>query len=293
MTKKGPATLSDLFSALNSDITFRLETARAAIKHSTSKGDASENIWLDLFNQYLPERYRATKGFVVDSKGQPSEQIDVIIHDRQYTPFLFRFEGSFYVPAEAVYAVFEVKQELNKKYIKEAKAKAASVRKLWRTSAKITYAGGQYKSNMPKAIVSGILALTAKWKDGFEVPFDPSTSLSKHLGGWENNDEPIAKELEALTTKLGRSDLTESEKLEMQLQHNFHQQLKSIKRLDIICAADKGTVVYKDNGYQCLPSDYNVTRFLFTLISMLQELGTVPAIDMNRYIAAMAGGFQE
>src|SRR3546814_8384516 len=78
--------------------------------------------------------YEARKGFVVDSRGVFSQQIDVIIHDRQYSPFVFTFKGTDVVPAESVYAVFEAKQELTAAYIRYAGEKAASVRRLHRTS---------------------------------------------------------------------------------------------------------------------------------------------------------------
>src|SRR3546814_17119907 len=71
---------------------------------------------------------------VVDSRGVFSQQIAVIIHDRQYSPFVFTFKGTDVVPAESVYAVFEAKQELTADYIRYAGEKAAYVRRLHRTS---------------------------------------------------------------------------------------------------------------------------------------------------------------
>ena len=38
-------------------------------------------------------------------------EIDIVVFDRQYSPLLFEFEGATVVPVEAVYAVFEAKQE--------------------------------------------------------------------------------------------------------------------------------------------------------------------------------------
>lgn len=43
--------------------------------------------------------------------------MDVVIHDRQYSPLVFTFKDSFYVPAESVYAVFEAKQTMSDKHI--------------------------------------------------------------------------------------------------------------------------------------------------------------------------------
>ncbi len=65
-----------------------------------------------MLSTYLPHRYRADKAFVVDSKGVFSEQIDVVVYDRQYSSFIFQYEGQTIVPTESVYAVFEAKQTI-------------------------------------------------------------------------------------------------------------------------------------------------------------------------------------
>ncbi len=104
--------LSQLLSGLHDDIQQRLETVRKSFGHPGTKGDASESVWLELFKKYLPERYSADTAHVVDSNGDFSEQIDVVIFDRQYTPFIFRYEGKVIIPAESVYAVFEAKQSV-------------------------------------------------------------------------------------------------------------------------------------------------------------------------------------
>src|SRR5436190_1345499 len=101
--------LNQLLSSLHKDIERRLETARQTLAHTTTKGDASEQIWLEFLNTYLPRRYQATKCHVVDSNGIFSDQIDVAIFDRQYSPFIFHFEGQAIIPAESVYGVFEAK----------------------------------------------------------------------------------------------------------------------------------------------------------------------------------------
>jgi hypothetical protein len=42
---------------------------------------------------------------VVDSNGDFSQQIDVLVFDRQYSPLIFEYEGQTVIPAESVYAV--------------------------------------------------------------------------------------------------------------------------------------------------------------------------------------------
>jgi hypothetical protein len=105
--------LRRLLSELHDDIEERLGRVRRSLAHPDAKGDGSENVWLELFRKYLPERYSATKAFIVDSNDAFSEQIDVVIFDRQYSPLIFECEGQTIVPAESVYAVFEAKQAVD------------------------------------------------------------------------------------------------------------------------------------------------------------------------------------
>lgn len=82
---------------------------RKTLQHPGTKGDASENAWLQLFQTYLPQRYTVVKVHIVDNRDQFSDQIDVVVFDPQYSPFIFQYEGQTVIPAESVYAVFEAK----------------------------------------------------------------------------------------------------------------------------------------------------------------------------------------
>src|ERR1039458_7428354 len=129
--------LSRILSKLHDDVEHRLSTVRETFKPSGTKGDASEHVWLDLLRTYLPERYRAESAHIVDSDDVFSEQIDVVVFDRQYSPLIFNYEGQMIIPAESIYAVFEAKQSLNAAHVEYAQKKVASVRRLRRTSLPI------------------------------------------------------------------------------------------------------------------------------------------------------------
>ena len=126
--------LSQLLASLHEDIQQRLAIVRKSIHHPGSKGDASENVWIDMLNLYLPKRYQTAKAHVVDSLGNFSQQIDVVVFDRQYSPFIFTYEKQTIIPAESVYAVFEAKQTADASLVTYAQEKVASVRRLPRTS---------------------------------------------------------------------------------------------------------------------------------------------------------------
>lgn len=156
--------LSELLENLHTDVQHKLSTVRKSFQHPVVKGDGAENVWVDLFNQYLPERYRASRAFVVDSKNQFSQQIDVVIYDRQYSPLIFHYAEQLIIPAESVYAVFEVKQTLNSEHIEAAREKVASVRRLHVTTLPIPHAGGTYPKKTPIKIIGGLLALENELK---------------------------------------------------------------------------------------------------------------------------------
>jgi hypothetical protein len=126
--------ISRLLGGLHDDISRRLAIVREGLAHPGTKGDASEHVWLELLQKYLPKRYQAEKAHVVDSMGAFSDQIDVVVFDRQYSPFIFNFEGSMVIPAESVYAIFEAKQTINAPLVQYGSKKIASVRRLYRTS---------------------------------------------------------------------------------------------------------------------------------------------------------------
>jgi hypothetical protein len=109
------------------------------------------------------------RAFVVDSDGGLSQQQDVVVYDNQYSPVIYQDAGGIYLPVEAVYAVFEVKQRIDKSKVEYAGKKAASVRQLVRTSSDVHHAGGVVStSDLAPAhpIVAGLLATSAAWSGG-------------------------------------------------------------------------------------------------------------------------------
>lgn len=171
--------LAQLLTSLHDDIQQKLATVRKSFAHPGTKGDASEGVWLELFKQYLPKRYEAEKAFVVDSNGQFSQQIDVVVFDRQYSPFIFTYQDQKVIPAESVYAVFEAKQTAGAGLLAYAQEKVASVRRLHRTSLPIPHAGGTFPAKPAIPIIGGLLTFESEWKP----PLGPSLrkALALHL----------------------------------------------------------------------------------------------------------------
>jgi len=230
--------LKHIFMNLQKQMISKLSTDREIIVHPGTKGDASELNWIEMLNVYLPNRYNVDKAFVLDSDGNLSEQIDLVIYDNQYSPFLFHQDNAKYIPAEGVYAVFEVKQIINKENVKYSGGKIKSVRSLKRTSAPIPHAGGTYEPKAHFEIIGGILSLDSGWK----APFEDSLS-------------------------------------------NALSNLEMLEKINIGCVLRHCgfTFDYETHHLDVSQSDDSLIFFFLNLLSLLQELGTTPALDIWEY----------
>jgi len=227
-----------LFSGLQEELESKLGGVRRSVAHAGAKGAASEGGWRELLNGLLPARYTVSKGFVVDSSGKRSDEIDLIVHDRVFSPVLFPYKDALHIPAESVYAVLECKQEISKENLIYAGRKAASVRGLLRTSATIRHAGGTYPPRTPPRILAGILALDSAW----------ATGLGEHL--------------------------------ELQL-----RTLTGLEAVDLGCVVRHGSFAFDGKSFVRSRAAHSLAWFLVRLISDLQMMGTVPAIDFSAYLA--------
>jgi hypothetical protein len=235
--------LGDVFLGLQKEMEAALRSTRRNVRHPTAKGNISENSWRKLLATYLPERYRVAEAFVVDSRGDISEQLDLVIFDRQYSPFLLYVDGACYIPAESVYAVFEIKQDATKKQLEYAAKKAASVRRLKRTSISVPHAGGRFAPVKPKEIIAGFLALTGRTK--------------------------FCKELSEFLKSLPKSG-----------------------RLHLACILQRGSIALgtgknRKVAVKTFPAEQALIQFFLALLSALQKVGTVPAMDIQAYAASL------
>lgn len=243
VTKKDKAAdtawLKEAFVDVQSELALKLKRAAHSISHAGTHGSVNEDHWIEVFRAYLPNRYEVATGIVIDSLGNHSDQIDIIIFDRHFTPTLLDQQNHRYIPAEAVYAVFESKPHFDKSYLEYAGDKAASVRRLHRTSVAIAHAGGVYKPKEHFPILAGIVAPKSSWADGL------SESFKKNLPAGDQ------------------------------------------EQLDCGCALDHGAFDIFDGDLKIVPTEGALIYFLFRLLSKLQSLGTVPAIDWAAYAAVV------
>lgn len=132
------------------------------LDHSVTKGNHCESAWIDFFRSFLPNKYAVDKGFVFDSEGKISEQIDIIIYDALYAPLIFGTDaGEKFVTAESVYAVFDSKPKIDKGTLKYTNNKVESVKVLKRSRRGVINAGKYYPPRELTHIIGGILAVNS------------------------------------------------------------------------------------------------------------------------------------
>ena len=148
--------------------------------------------------------------------------------------------AKFTVPLQ--YAVFEVKPTINKGYLDYAAEKAESVRILERTSVPITHVSGPPVVKALFPIVSGIVATSIDWTEGFK-----SQAFIQN-----------------------------------------YEELTGIKSLDCGLSVTGGCFDVFEGRLKVGPKSNSLAYFIFRLLQKLNGLGTVPAVDWNKYAMVMS-----
>ena len=111
-----------------------IEQVRSALSHAAEKGSLIENIIRVELEQLLPYQIGVAHGFVTDSNGQNSRQMDIILYDKLTTPRIFSSPGAQIFPVEATYACGEIKTRLDSNELRDVFEKCCSYKKLERKS---------------------------------------------------------------------------------------------------------------------------------------------------------------
>jgi hypothetical protein len=178
----GKVFLQSAFASEQEVLAVQLKLSSESITHDGVMGEVNEQHFIHTLRKYLPKRYAADNGIVIDSNGATSDQIDIVIYDNLYTPTLLDQHAHRFIPAESVYCVLEVKPTINKKYLEYAGNKAKSVRDLERSSIAIKQLDGTSFTKPLFPIIAGIVATDIGWKDGIS-----NQQFTKTLNTLTNN----------------------------------------------------------------------------------------------------------
>lgn len=247
--------LKSAFLNLQAAMRASYEGIRAVTDHPTTKGNELEADWTGLISDYLPSRYQVGPIFAIDHKGNMSDQIDLAIYDRHFSPQWFGTKNQVsFVPVESVYAVFEIKPKFNAATLRYARDKIKSVRVLERTSAPIPHAGGRFRRVDPddRPIIGGLLTTKSGWADSTY-----RTQLKRQL--------PKVEDIEHLDIGVAMD----------QFAFDYLPVYKNTDNEDVV-TVDKHVLSFSQ-------PDQHLVHFAVRLFRQLQAVGSVVAMDMAEY----------
>ncbi len=265
--------LKQLFEGLQKQMVSQLNTNREFITHPGSKGDALENAWIEWLQKYLPNRYNVDKAIVIDHEGNTSHQIDIVIYDNWFTPFIFSQNGFHYIPAEGVYAIFEVKPDVqgsadSKSYIEYASEKIESVRVLRRTTTNMINSGVKLPPRPLSKIIGGILTSTNSFTH------DNNDTIEKHIKkqkGFKGIDIGcIADYGSFYIDYVGEEDTNLKNPVDFEKRYKEYYEKRTINK-----------IIFSNSENSLVSFFLQLTRYL------QQAIGTIPAIDLNAYSKAI------
>lgn len=122
--------LKEIFDEVSDQMKSDFMKAQKSLSHAGLKGDANEETVRKFLRQYLPKTLDITTGMLVDSDGNQSRQLDIIICDSSKTPIFFQSGETRVIPIECAYAVIEVKAFLDKTELEKSFENMLSVKSL-------------------------------------------------------------------------------------------------------------------------------------------------------------------
>lgn len=107
-----------------------LSEQRRGITHPRHRGDSRESDFRTILQGILPEVFRITRGFAVNSKSTQSREQDCLIYNGGTGVRLMSSKSLSYIPIESVLASVEIKSNLTLGELRKAVINAVSLKKL-------------------------------------------------------------------------------------------------------------------------------------------------------------------
>lgn len=153
--------LRDQFKGIAKVIKAQFEEITAQISHAGGRGVSREEQVREFLRTKLPQRFSVGSGEVMATTGDRSRQQDVVIYDSFYCPLLYSSVTSQIFPSESVYAVLEVKSNLDKTELEDCVKKVESVKKLPSEPGRIPISPGVLGGGQKTVTVGGVFAFSS------------------------------------------------------------------------------------------------------------------------------------
>lgn len=146
----------ELIASISKRLQARVELS-GVYAHPSGVGDDREYAMMDVLREVLPQRYGADKGRLFDAVGAISNELDIIIYEKDELFLGLDVGGRKLIPIESVYGVIEVKSRLDKDNYTAAISTLRSIehlRRFYRWNDQLTHLTDDNQSK----IDSGVLA---------------------------------------------------------------------------------------------------------------------------------------
>jgi len=158
---------------------------KRATEDPGTAGDNGEENWAELLRKWLPPTYRVvTKGRIMNTKGQCSPQVDVLVLSPAYPEVLL---GKKEYLEGGVLAAFECKLTLKAEHVCKAVRNSAEIRRLSLPDRQ----GTPYKE-LHTRLRYGLLAHSHKWQGEQSTPIE---NIERHLVETERSEIQHPREL--------------------------------------------------------------------------------------------------
>lgn len=254
-----------VLSTAQHKMTTAIAQIRDSIPHAGETGDLVERVLRSQLQEVLPEKVGVSSGFVVDSEGKVSRQMDIILYDRQNTPRIFTSEGAQMFPVEATYACGEIKTNLNSAEFRDSFDKCLSYKRLTRRA---------YYSQ-PKSLVHRLFGRQYDhWQSIFFCIAAHSTRVSQFIPVYRSVVEERALEVHERIDTVVALDATDNENILLNGSVELETGLPRDGSIDFLPCAGSQICAY--------PAKESWALFIMLLLRYMTQAPMV-AVDMLPY----------
>lgn len=105
------------------------------VTHRGSKGRIREReVIKEYLEKYLPGNIGIANGECISTDGTVSPECDIILYEKNTTPYLIHTDGYQVFPIECVYGVIEIKSKLDKAQLKDSINKITKIKSMPKTA---------------------------------------------------------------------------------------------------------------------------------------------------------------
>ncbi|UTT48884.1 DUF6602 domain-containing protein [Rhodococcus gordoniae] len=149
--------LEEYWSGVLRRLQAEVDTFNRLIDHQGEKGRENELSLSRVLERLVPARYGIGSGLLIDSRGNYSKQMDIVIYDISEEPALMAQTNQVLFPVENVRLCIEVKTTANKQELEDAVAKRKSVLDLFSHGRHPKFAFVGYQASQTAATLAGHL----------------------------------------------------------------------------------------------------------------------------------------